>query len=92
MMSQRYKQEHYKYMKGRKRKHKCYIVDTGCETGFFRKYKDARRYARKNRIEILVPKIYKDRYRGNLVYPFTDRYAPCVIFLIFCFRMPLRTN
>jgi hypothetical protein len=48
-------------MKGRKRKHKYYIVDTGCEAGFFRKYKDARRYARKNRIGILVPKIYKDR-------------------------------
>ncbi len=62
MMSQKYKQKYYKHMKGRKRKHKYYIVvDTGCEAGFFRRYKDARRYARKNRIGILVPKIYKDR-------------------------------
>ena len=58
-MSQRCKQEHYKHMKGRKRKHKYYIVDTGCEAGFFRKYKDARRYARKNRIDTLVPKVFK---------------------------------
>ena len=49
-MSQKYKQKYYKHMKGRKRKHKYYIVDTGCEAGFFRKYNDARRYARKNRI------------------------------------------
>ena len=60
-MSQRNKQKHYKYMKGRKRKYKYYIVDTGCEAGYFRRYKDARRYARKNRIGTLVPKVYKDK-------------------------------
>ena len=37
-------------------------------------------YWRKTRRKLPSAVLYKDRYRGNLVYPFMARYVLCVIF------------